>query len=228
MTPSKRLALDDLLDAKKKIYVINNSRKAGLLLVVQMKDKHGASRALKVPPTKIPICVSDQFSADSIRESSDLKIMLQKQNLALVDPVVAEKILESAEAKDELKALNMSIYSDNAPRNAVRDSLEKLKNNSNPEAAIEAAELLKNKNTLENAVSDKVRGIIASFKSKEKSSKDTLIALRRIDESMTEVDLTYVISQCKDETTLRDFAEATLAKKAGAPEQPFENDATQE
>jgi hypothetical protein len=227
-TPQKRLSLDQLLDEGKKVYVVNNSRKVGLLLIVQMKDKHGGNHALKIPPTKIPICVSDQFSADSIRESTDLKIMIQKQNLSLVEPVDAEKILGTAEAMDEMKALNMSIFSDSAPKNAVRDALEKLKNNSNPEAAVEAAKLLQNKNTLENAVSDKVRGMISSFKSKEKSSKDTLVALRRIDESLSEADLTYIISQCKDETTLRDFAESTLAKKSAAPENPFGSDASEE
>jgi hypothetical protein len=228
MAAPKRLTLDGLLDGNEKVYIQNNSRKAGLLLVIQMKDKHGGNHAFKVPPTKIPICVSEQFSAESIRESTDLKIMLQKKVLVLVEPAEAEKMLATTEAQEETRALNMSVYADNAPKNAVRDSLEKLKSASNPEAAVEAADLLKNKTALENAVADKVRGIIASFKSKEKSSKDTLTALRRIDESLSEADLTYIISQCKDETTLRDFAESTLAKKAGGVENPFGKDQSEE
>lgn len=217
----KRLDLDDLLDNNKKIYVRNNALKSQLFMVVELKDKNGKNRALKVPPIRFPVSVSDQFSADSIRESSDLRSLIMKQILVLVDPVQAEKELASSEAREELKAFAMSVYADSAPSNAVRDTMETLKNKSS--GVVQASDLLTvNNNADANAISNKVMGLIASFQSKEKSSKDTLLMLRRMKPTLTENDLTYIIGQCKSETTIREFAEGALAELAASPEQPFE------
>lgn len=217
----KRLDLDDLLDNNKKIYVRNNALKSQLFMVVELKDKNGKNRALKVPPVRFPISVSDQFSSDSIRESSDLRSLLMKQVLILVDPAQAEQELSSSEAREELKAFAMSVYADSAPSNVVRDTMENLKQKSS--GVVASDELLNKKEAQESdAISNKIVGLIASFQAKEKSSKDTLLMLRRMKPTLTEHDLTYVINQCKNDTTIREFAEGALAELSASPEQPFE------
>ena len=215
---AKFLDLDDLLDNNKKVYVRNNSLKSHLFIVIEMKDKSGRSKPLRVPPISTPICVSEQFSKDVIRESEDLRQCLHKGNLVLVDPEDAQKLLQTPQAQEELKALTMSVYADSAPANAVRDSVNKLKNKS---GVVEAQELL-NKKVTSDDISNRVRGVIASFQSKEKSSKDTLSALRRLKPTLTENDLTYILSECKTETTIREFAEGSLAELSAQPERPFE------
>lgn len=217
---NKRLDLDDLLNSKQKVYVCNGTLQAQLYLVIEMKDKNGKNRALKVPPVEFPICVSTQFSEDSIRESTDLREAINKGVLKLVDPDEAEKMLSTEDASEQFAAFAMSPYADTAPANASRDSLERM-NNKN-EAVIQAKELLSRKQNDETKITPKVKATLASFQSKEKSSKDTLLQLKRMKPVLSEADLTYIIGQCKSETTIREFAESTLAELSAIPEQPFE------
>ena len=211
----RRLSLDDILSEGKKVYVKNNALKTHLFLVVEMKDKSGKSRSFKIPPINSPICVSDQFSPETILESTDLREMLQKQVIILIEPETAEKELQTKDSQEELKAFSMSVYSDNAPDNAVRDSVEKLKIKSDP--SVTSADALLQNSIASEDVKPRIKGLIASFQSKEKSSKDTLIHLRRLKETLTESDLTYVISMCKTETSIREFAEEALSQLAATP-----------
>lgn len=217
---NRYLNLDDLLDSNQKVFVRNNSLKMHLFIVVEMKDKAGRSKPLRVPPISAPICISEQFSKDVIRESEDLRRCLSKGVLTLVEPEEAVKYLQTPEAAEALKALTMSVYADSAPSNAVRDSMSKLKNKSTTNI-VDSADLL-NKKVTDDQISNRVRGTIASFQSKEKSSKETLAALRRLKPTLTEADLTYILTECKTETTIREFAEGTLAELSASPETPFE------
>jgi hypothetical protein len=211
----QRLDLDDLLEQKQKIYVQNNALKSNLFMVIEMKDKNGKNRGLSVPPVEFPVCVSDQFSSDSIRECSDLRNALQKQVLVLVDPDEAVERLKHPDAKEVMQAYQVSAYSDTAPKNAVRDSLERLKNTSGTPAPVEARDILsRNKESEDDKVSIRVRGAIASFLSKEKTSKDTLTQLKKLKPTLSENDLTYILTQCKGEVTIREFAEEVLASQA--------------
>jgi len=190
-----------------------------LFLVIEMKDKNGKNRALKVPPVEFPICVSTQFSEDSIRESTDLRKAISTGVLILVGAEEAEAILATEEASEQFAAFSMSPYADTAPNNAVRDSMERM--NTENESVIQAKDLLSRPKQDDSKISPKVKGTIVSFQSKEKSSKDTLLQLKRMKPVLTEHDLTYVISQCKSDTTIREFAESTLAELSAVPEQPF-------
>ena len=218
---SRKLDLDDLLDRKQPVYIKNNALKAQLLLVVALRDKNGRNQTLKVPPVDLPINVTAQFSADAIRESSDIRRLLFNRTLVLVDPEEAVKQLNTPDARDQMKALSLSVYADTAPSNAVRDNLERLNKKSQGEA-LTAKDVLNNNAEEDDKVSLKIKGIIVSFQSKEKSSKETLTKLKGMKSALTEADLTFIISQCRTETTIREFAEATLAELHAQPEQPFE------
>jgi len=208
----KVLDLDTVLDSGKKVYVQSNVIKSNLLMVLQVKDKSGRSRSLKVPPIRFPVCVSTQFSKDSIRDCADLRDCLSKNVLVLVEEEEAERMLKSAEAQDEMKAYQVSVYSDTAPKNAVRDNMQRLKKESEGASnVVDSADVLGNDTLQGGDVNPRVLGLVASLISKEKNSKETLTHLKRLKGAMTEADLTYIIKECEKETQVREFAEETLA-----------------
>jgi len=216
------LSIDTLLEKKLPVYVRNNAIKAHLLIVVQLKDKHGRSQEFKVPPTQLPVCLTDRFSADMIRESTDLRGLLSKQVLVLVEPKEAEAYLASQDGQEERIALQASIYADTAPSTAVRDSLSKLK----AKTAVDASDVLGNLSApvgTEDKVSFRVKGIVASLQSKDKTAKETLLNLKRVKGTMVQEDLTYLLVSCREEKAILEFAEATLAELQATPEQPFTN-----
>lgn len=216
---SRNLDLDDLLDSNEKVYVRNNAVKSHLLIIVQMEDKSGRKRALKVPPTQFPICISTQFSKDMIRESSDLRDALSKGVLVLVDAKVAEAQLKDPDAKDELKSYALSVYADSAPENAVRDNLQRLKDQTSP--VVDAADVLGGASIPSDEVAPRVQALIASLTNKEKTSKDILVQLKRLKTTLSQSDLTFIIRECEKETQVREFAEGALAELSAAPEHPF-------
>jgi hypothetical protein len=145
-----------------------------------------------------------------IKESTDFRRCIMQGNLVLVEPEAAKKILSSQEALEELKAMHMSVYADSAPSNVVRDSLAKLKDKTE-EGVVDAGKVLAAKSE-DNGVQHRIKGLVISLQTKEKSSKDTLTQLRRLQPTLTEADLTYVLAECKEETTIREFAEKALAQ----------------
>lgn len=211
------LDLDELLESGEKIYVRNNALKSNLLLIVQMEDRTGRKRPLKIPPTRFPVCVSTQFSKDMIRESSDLRDALSKGVIVLMEPKEAEALLSHDDAKEEMKSYAMSVYADSAPANAVRDNMQRLKQESNP--VMDAADVLGGHGDLPGEeVTPRVKALISSLVNKEKSSKDILVQLKRLKETFTETDLTYIIRECEKETQVREFAESALADLSGSGE----------
>ena len=208
---SKHLDLDELLNGEGPIFVRNNMLKSHILMVVEMKDRHGRGKALKVPPSALPIEVTAEFPRDVIRDSTDFRRCVKQGNLVLVEASEAKKLLSTKEAREEMKALNMSVYADSAPDNAVRDSMSKLKGKAEENGVVDAGKVLASK-PVEDGVQHRVKGLIVSFQTKEKSSKETLTQLRRLQPTLSEHDLTYVLAECKDETTIREFAEKALAQ----------------
>lgn len=207
---SKHLDLDELLRSEEPIFVRNNMLKSHILMVVEMKDRHGRGKALKVPPSALPIEVTAEFPRDVIRDSTDFRRCVKQGNLVLVEASEARKLLSTKEAKEELKAMNISVYADSAPANAVRDSMSKLKTKTE-DGVVDAGKVLAAKPP-EDGVQHRVKGLIVSFQTKEKSSKETLTQLRRLQPTLSEHDLTYVLAECKEETTIREFAEKALAQ----------------
>lgn len=214
-----RLDLDDLLDKKQKIYVRNNALSTSLFLVIELQDKSGRNRPFKVPPTTVPLCVSSQFSSDSIRESADLRKMLLKGTLKLVDPVTAEKELATEDAVETLANYQLSVYSDDAAGNVTRDAMQRLKQDVQEPAVNDA---MKKSQSQDEKVSLRVRGLVASFLSKEKTSKDVMTDLKRLKTVLTEHDFTFVISQCKEDSKIREFSEKALLDLQNMPQNPFE------
>jgi hypothetical protein len=219
---NRNLDLDDLLDSNAKVYVRNNALKSHLLVIVQMEDRAGRKRALKVPPTHYPICISTQFSKDMIRESSDLRDALAKGVLVLMDSKDAEALLRDPDAKEELKSYAMSVYADTAPDNSVRDNLSRMKEQTSVVDAEDVLGGLNGHTMSADDVAPRVQALVASLSNKEKTSKDILVQLKRLKTTLSQSDLTFIIRECEKETQVREFAEGALAELSAAPEQPFQ------
>lgn len=212
----QNLDIDDMLDKKEKIYVKNNATKHNMLLVLEIRDSHGKSKPLSIPPTNVPFCLSERFSSDAIRQCNDLRAMIEKQVLILMDPKEAKAELARPEIREEQKALKMSVFANNAPRTAMSDSLAKLSKPASP--VVSSKDLLKSQESANVELHSRLKGIILSFQSKEKPSKETVIQLRRLQTGFKEADFAYILSQCRDDTNIREFAEKGLKNLSAAQE----------
>ena len=80
----QKLDLDTLLKQGKKVYVRNNVLQANMLLILEFRDGNGRSRPFKIPPTELPFCLSDDFSAELIKGCTDLRNHLKKRTVVLL------------------------------------------------------------------------------------------------------------------------------------------------
>lgn len=203
--PKQKLTLDYLLSNKMEVYIRHNALKANLLLLLEMKDRHGRTQPVRIMPTEMPICLTERFSHDTIQGSDELRDLLAKRVIELVDPVAARQYI--AENQGEVQAIGISAYSDAAAPNSAREGLSQLKEETEY-GTIMASTDLGNDLSSDNAVTPKVQGIIASFETKEASAKATLDALKLNKRILTETDMNYILSKCKKDTQIRQFVEA--------------------
>jgi hypothetical protein len=219
MAKSEVMSFDSLLDSNQRIYVKNNSIKAGIMVVLEVKDKNGRGRPLKIPPTSVPVCLTDLFSRDVLRESQDIRVAINKGNLMLVpqDQAIAELAKDST--KEELKALNLSVYADSAS-NATSDAVAKLAKKN--KKVMDKTDVLQKSNQ-DDGINIRVKTTIGSYKAKEKNAKETMAQFLRLKSVLSKQDLHYIMQECADDVNIRKFAETALAElQAAGPEQPFE------
>lgn len=95
MTP--RLLLDDLIAAKKRIYVKNMTDPRGQLILTIADLTTGRIVRLPIPKIALPICLNDRLTPQLIENSTDLRNYISKGVLKLVDPDEAEKIISEGD-----------------------------------------------------------------------------------------------------------------------------------
>lgn len=93
--------LDDLLDNKEPIYVRNSSTRRGIV-VVTLNDGVRTHREA-IPNTKYPICLSNKATPAMIRNSRDLRTLLDRGILTLVEKNAAEKELSKDGVRQALQ-----------------------------------------------------------------------------------------------------------------------------
>jgi hypothetical protein len=132
--------------------------------------------------------------------------------LTLVDPDEAERYLNTPEALEEYESLMLSEHSmrgqgvtssnitPGRPQIVQQDNLS-----SGPDQSLDAID----------TVSNKVRGLVESLRSGDKDAKQVKMEIRRHQEAMTPVDLSYVIANTSD-GDLTSFAQEALAQLTGA------------
>jgi len=203
-------SLDKLVNAGKPIYIINTSSlpdgNKGMIVV---NFQNGTQREFfKMPPTFIPMAISDVIPPKRLGESRDFKQSLVKGMLTLVDPDQAEHYLSTREAQDELDALVLSEHSSKAKGIDVENEVAKRtrvfhhtdNSSAGPVQDVSAID----------TISNKVRGLIEAMSSGTKASSDVLVELRRHQSALKPVDLSYVVSNSSD-AALTSWAKKALA-----------------
>lgn len=214
----KYMDLDTALSSKDPVFIRNNSLKANLMIVLEIKDKAGKSRPLRIPPTEAPICLTELFSRDVLRDSADLRLALTKGNLVLMEAKEAQTLLGTERMQDELKMLNMSVYADSAPSSQIADSMARV--NKKAKKVLDKTAVL-NKVDAKDPVNVRVRAIVGSYTTKEKNAKETLAQILRMKSILTKEDLSFIMRECSEDQNIRKFVETTLAELEAGPEQPF-------
>lgn len=201
--------LNELVKNGDSIYVINSSAmESGDKGTIVINFINGNRKDFfKMPPTFIPMAISDSIPHDQLMNSRDFKESLVKGMLTLVDPKQAEEYLSTEEAAEEYEALVLSEHSARA-RGGIETSLgarTKVSHNSTeangPMQEVSAVD----------TVSNKVRGIVESTISGEYTAKDALTLLRRHQTALSSADLSYVIGHIDNQEVI-DWASKAISE----------------
>jgi hypothetical protein len=210
---AKVVELDKLLEEGKKVFVKNTSRPMGHI-VLTFVTPNGRSVPRNIPRTFIPICLTDTLSPDVIKQSSDLRLFLTKGVIKLIDPDEATKELQSEEAQDELRRLNLSDFSASA---VATERVSKMENQqtyvsavNNPNEPVEGVVV--------DPVNNRVKATLLQVEAKDLTEREAVAEFRIMRDEMTNHDLTYIIAQTEEEGPLKRFAYQQLSEIAAQVE----------
>lgn len=208
--------LDRLITAGLPVYVMNTSALSTGdkgMIVVNFFD--GTRRDFfKMPPTFIPMAVSDAIPAQKLKESRDFKQCLLKGMLTLVDPVSAENYLSTSEAQDEYESLVLSEHS--AQFNNI-DVEREVSRRTRVAHQVGGGEGPMQDVSAVDTISNKVRGVVESMVSNTLSAKEALTQLRRHQSALRSVDFSYVVENSTD-PELTKWAKKALVRSTQAEE----------
>lgn len=211
--------LDKLVNAGKPVYVINTSSLPSGdkgMIIVNFFDGN-KWEFFKVPPTYIPMAVSDSVPARRLAESRDFKQCLLKGLLTLVTPESAEAYLSLPEARDEYDALMLSEHSQKNHRVDVEAEVSRrtrVSHHSDHQGAGPVQDTSKT-----DSVSNRVRGIIESMRSGDLDAPEALRTLKRHASALSDLDLSYVRANVDDPAIVSWVSKAAKASSA-APAAP--------
>jgi len=189
--------LDRLINSNQPVYVLNTSALSTGdkgMIVVNFFDGN-RREFFKMPPTFIPMAVSDAIPSSKLRDSRDFKQCLLKGMLTLVDPATAENYLASPEAQDEYESLVLSEHSAQYNNIDVEKEVSRRTRVAHQSGGSEGP--IQEVGAID-TISNKVRGIVESLVSKSLSSKEALTQLRRHQSALKAVDFSYVAENTTD------------------------------
>lgn len=203
-----KLTLDWLLRHDCEVYVRNMTKPRGNV-VLNITLPNGKNQVVKIPKTFLPINLSEHAAPDVLGGSHDLKSYIRKGILDLIWPPKAEADLNTEEARDEMRRLNISDFSQMSKWTSKRQS-EALDTERN-------AELLRASTKFDVAaqeaqtISPRVMQLVENYKSDDMSAKELLVELRAIDSDLTATDCSYLIAN-GPEGQVRELAQKVLAR----------------
>lgn len=213
--------LDRLVRENKPVYVINTSvLPSGDKGMVIVNFFDGNRREFfKMPPTFIPMAITDSIPARQLTESKDFKQSLLKGMLTLVDPDSAEAFLSTNDAQEEYEALVLSEHSAAAQHININKLTKRV---SMAHHTGEGAGPVQDISAVD-TVSNKVRGLIESMVADTLTAKEVLTQLRRHQSALQAVDFSYVIANTTD-PDLKKWAKSGLSRAASDEDGDFEED----
>lgn len=217
--------LERLIRENKPIYVINTSAlPSGDKGMVIVNFFDGTRREFfKMPPTFIPMAITDSIPPQKLLESKDFRQCLLKGMLTLIEPTSAEDFLSTTEAQEEYESLVLSEHSAKAQNLDINRMVSKRTavHHTNNEGYGPLQDV-----SAVDTVSNKVRGLIESLIAGSLTSKEVLTQLRRHQSALNSVDFSYVIANTSDQE-LKKWAKSGLnrtSKLEDSVEDDDEND----
>jgi uncharacterized protein YdiU (UPF0061 family) len=191
--------LESLIKNDLPVYIVNSavlpSGDKGVIVITFYQGNR--REPFKVPPTYIPIRVTDAIPSKMVLESRDFKQLLTKGLLTLVDPESAERYLNTEEAQEEYEALMLSEHSARYQQVELESSVSKrsrISHSSNADGSIGPRQDFGAADT----VSNKVRGLVESLVSGTMTGKDVLMTLKRHQSALSDIDLSFIASNVQE------------------------------
>ena len=205
--------LDRLIRENQAVYIINTSSlPSGDKGMVIVNFFDGNRREFfKMPPTFIPMAITDSVPSRQLGDSKDFRQCLLKGMLTLVEPQSAELFLASEEAQDEYEALVLAEHSAAAQGININKPVSQRarvahysgEGGAGPMQDISAID----------TVSNKVRGLVESLIANTLNPKEVLVQLRRHQSALQSVDFSYILANTTN-PDLKQWAKACLSKSA--------------
>jgi len=191
--------LDSIIQNNLPVYIVNSSHlpsgDKGMIVITFYQGNR--REPFKVPPTFIPIRMTDAIPPKMIQESRDFKQLLLKGMLTLVDPESAEDYLNTKEAQEEYEALVLSEHSARYQQVDLESGLSKRAKVSHTSSGGEGVGPRQDFEVSE-TVSNKVRGLVESLISGTMSNKEVLTSLKRHQSALSDVDLSFIASNVQE------------------------------
>jgi len=203
--------LDRLVRENKPVYIINTSAlPSGDKGMVIVNFFDGNRREFfKMPPTFIPMAITDSIPAKQLIDSKDFRQCLLKGMLTLIEPASAEAFLATPEAQDEYEALVLAEHSAAAQHLNINKTVSqrtKVVHTSGESGAGPIQDI-----SAVDTVSNKVRGLIESMIASTLTPKEVLTQLRRHQSALQTVDFSYVIANTTN-PDLKKWAKSCLTR----------------
>jgi hypothetical protein len=209
--------LDKLVREGKPVYVMNTSRTpSGDKGVIVVNFFDGTRREyFKMPPTFIPMAISDVIPGKQLINSRDFKQCLVKGMLTLVDPDQATDYLNTKEAREEYDSLVLSEMSSRTSTHINMEAEAARRANVPGGTGMDAGP---QDQPPDMSISSRVMGIVEDFVQKKKTAKAVLQELKRQQGAISVADITYVLANVPDAAIAKWGKEAaTTAIHATAP-----------
>lgn len=184
--------LNEMIQANSPIYILNTSmHSSGRMAVIISFIDGTRRRQFVVPPTFIPICITDAIPHKEI-SNPDFLDLLNKRVITIVDSDQAREFLKTPEAREEFHAITLSEHSARAQGVNLETGVKR----SFSSAAHLTAEV-------EEAVSDvqistKVRSFMEELSAGAITAKQALSECKRHNGSFSELDYHYIKENTKD------------------------------
>ncbi len=184
--------LNEMISANMPIYILNTSmHTSGRMAVIISFIDGTRRRQFVVPPTFIPICITDAIPHKEI-SNPDFLDLLNKNVITIVDSVQAQEFLKTPEAREEFHAITLSEHSARAQGVNLETGVKR----SFSSTAVLTADV-------EEAVSDvqistKVRAFMDELVAGAITAKQALSECKRHSGSFSELDFHYIKDNTKD------------------------------
>ena len=204
--------LERLIKEGKPVYVMNTSSlPSGDKGMVIVNFYDGTRREFfKMPPTFIPMAVTDSIPPQNLMNSKDFRQCLIKGMLTLIEPQSAEAYLATPEAQDEYDSLVLSEISAKAQKVDINKTVSQrtrvAHTNNQSHGPIQDVSAV-------DTVSNKVRGLVESMLAGSLTDRESLIQLRRHQSALTSVDFSYVLANTTN-VELRKWAKTGLSRSS--------------